>query len=496
MTRGVLSALAVLAALTARLDAQSTDLARRIDQRLDTPPFNRQLWGVALVDEKGKLLYGRNADRMFVPASSTKIVVSAVAAALFSPDFTVKTSIYGSGPVVNGVLQGDLVLYGRGDPTFSKRCYAIDTTSAGACDASSMLRLTDLAAQLARAGVTTVSGDLVGDGSWFEPTLVHPAWENYDLNWWYAAPVSGLGFNDNSIDIEFGGSDTIGAPARLSFAPDFGDIMLENRTRTVAPGEEETIDFFRTPGTMTVWGQGTVAATGRFPRTEHFALPDPNLFAVHALRAALAAHGIAVLGTARSTTDSMAFAIVRRGPPLGEVSSRPLTDWLFPILNTSQGWFAEMTLKQLGRQFGRAGSWEEGLRVERRFLIDSVAVDSTQIALSDGSGLAASNLVSPLAFTQVLRFIRAHPHYATFAAGLPQSGKRGSLRNRFVGTSLEGRVRAKTGTITQVNTLSGYVELAGGKVVTFSVQANHHTLPGALILAQLDSVVVEMARGR
>ena len=485
----------VLDLTSSRLHAQGTSLQKRMDARLDAPPFNRQLWGVALVDEKGTLLYGRNADRLFVPASNTKIVVSAVAAAMLPPDFTVRTSVYGNGPIVNGTLQGDLVLYGRGDPTFSARCYVVDTIAAGACDTSAMLRLGELAAQLARAGITSVSGDVVGDGSWFEPTLVHPAWENYDLNWWYAAPVSGLGFNDNSIDIEYSTTDTVGPPARLTFSPDFGDVTLDNRTRTVPHGEEETIDFFRTAGTLSVWAQGNVEA-GRKVRTEYFALPDPSIFTARALRAALAAQGIAVLGSTRSTTDSMAFELVRRGVPLAEVTSRPLKDWIFPILNTSQNWYAEMTLKQLGKQFGRAGSWDEGLRVERRFLIDSVGVDSTQIALSDGSGLSASNLVSPLAFTQVLRFIRIHPRAATFTAGLPQSGMRGSLKNRFIGTPIEGRVHAKTGSISRTNTLSGWVELESGRVVTFSVQANHHTQPTAAILRQIDSVVVDMVKGR
>lgn len=481
--------------LATPLAAQGTALQKRLDARLDAPPFNRQLWGVALVDEKGTLLYGRNADRLFVPASNTKIVVSAVAAALFPPDFTVRTSVYGSGPVVNGVLQGDLVLYGRGDPTFSQRCYAVDTMVAGACDTDPMQKLNDLAGQLARAGVRSVSGDVVGDGSWFEPLLVHPAWENYDLNWWYAAPVSGLGYNDNSIDIKYSTSDTVGPPATLTFSPDFGDVTLENHTRTVPRGQDETIDFYRTAGTLSVWAQGNVEA-GRRPRTESFALPDPDIFAARALRAALAAQGIAVMGGTRSTTDSMAYEIVRRGLPLAEVSSRPLKDWIFPILNTSQNWYAEMTLKQIGKQFGRAGSWDEGLRIERRFLIDSIGVDSTQVALSDGSGLSASNLVSPLAFTQILRFIRTHPRAATFTAGLPQSGQRGSLKNRFVATPIEGRVRAKTGSISRTNTLSGWVELESGKVITFSVQANHHALRSAMILPQIDSVVVDMARGR
>jgi serine-type D-Ala-D-Ala carboxypeptidase/endopeptidase (penicillin-binding protein 4) len=202
-----------------------------------------------------------------------------------------------------------------------------------------------------------------------------------------------------------------------------------------------------------------------------------------------------VLGPTRSTTDSTAYAALRRTAPLAEASSRPLRDWIFPILNTSQNWFAEMLLKQLGRQFGKAGSWPEGLEVERRFLIDSVRIDSTQFSLSDGSGLSSSNLISPLAFTQLLRYMRRHPRYATFAAGLPQAGLVGSLRNRFVGTPLAGRVRAKSGSISRVITLTGYIELDRGRTLTFSVEANHHAVPSKALLAAIDSVVVEMSRG-
>ena len=494
--RAVLLALVLVTPSSLRVAAaQSPAVARKIDARLDAAPVNRQLWGVALVDEKGKLLYGRNADRLFIPASNTKLVVSAVAAALLPPDFTVNTSVYAAGPVVNGVVQGDLVLYGRGDPTFGVRCFAVDTLLPGACEADGSSQLRALARGLRQAGVTSVSGDLVGDGSYFEPTMIHGGWESYDLNWWYAAPVSGLGYNDNSIDIVYSPADSAGSPARVAFTPDFGDVTLENRTRTTARGGEETIDFFREPGTLLVRATGEVPAGGR-TRTEHFALPDPNLYTARAFRAALAEVGIAVQGGTVSTTDSTAFELARRGVPLAEVRSRPLRDWIFPILNTSQNWYSEMTLKQLGRQFGRAGSWEEGLKVERRFLIDSVGIDSTQVALSDGSGLSASNLVSPLAFTQLLRFMRQHPRYATFEGGLPLAGKRGSLRNRFVGTPIEGRVRAKTGSISRVNTLSGYIEMPDGKTYVFSVMGNHHALPGSKMLNQIDSVVVDLSRTR
>jgi D-alanyl-D-alanine carboxypeptidase/D-alanyl-D-alanine-endopeptidase (penicillin-binding protein 4) len=230
------------------------------------------------------------------------------------------------------------------------------------------------------------------------------------------------------------------------------------------------------------------------PHVESFALPDPGLFAARALRQVLLDAGIAVTGTTRSTIDSTAYAALRNTAPLAEAFSRPLRDWVFPILNTSQNWFAEMLLKQLGKQFGQGGSWPDGLDVERRFLIDSMKVDSTQFSLSDGSGLSSSNLVSPLAFTQLLRFMRQHPRYPTFAAGLPQAGQAGSLQTRFVGTTLAGRVRAKTGSISRVHTLSGYIELDHGRTLTFSILANNHAQPTRAMLAQIDSVVLDMSR--
>ena len=491
----VLSVLSVLSGsvLSGSLSAQS--LPKRIDARLNTPPFDRQLWGVALVDDRGKLLYGRNPRQLFIPASNTKIVVAAVASALLPPDWTVKTSLYPDGPVSGGVVQGDLVLYGRGDPTFGKRCFATDTLREGACETDSFNRLRELVERLRAAGIHEIRGDLVGDGSYFEPLTVHPGWETFDLNWWYAAPVTGLGFNDNSVDFSWGPGIAAGNPAVITMSPDVGDVFFENRTVTVARGGPSDIGdrFFRVPGTLHIWAEGT-AALDQPTRVESFAMPDPNLYTARALRQVLETAGIAVTGTTRSTTDSMLYRQARSARPLAEITSRPLRDWVFPILNRSQNWFAEMLLKQLGRQFGRSGSWDEGLAVERRFLIDSVGVDSTEFRLQDGSGLSSGNLVSPLAFTRILWYIRRHPRAPTFLAGLPQSGQVGSLRNRFLRTPLAGRVRAKDGSIGGVNTLSGFIERPDGKALTFSIEANHHALPGRSVIAWIDSVVVEMGR--
>lgn len=490
MLRRLLSTSVCALALTSPASAQS--LKTRLDRMLDAPPFDRATWGVVLTDSSGRVLYTRNADRLFVPASNTKLVVTAAASALLPPGFRIETSVYGAGPIEDATLHGDLVLYGRGDPGFSERCYGTDTLALGACERAGA-RMDALADSVVARGIRHVAGAVVGDGSFFDGEFLHPDWDTYDVNWWYGSPVGALGINDNAVEIAWRPGPAVDAPAAVSLAPDLGLLRFENRTRTTDSGTATTIDFFRVPGSLDLWGEGTVARDSR-GRTEYFALPDPNLYAAAAFRAALARRGVSVAGPTRATVDSMAYAGARDGPPLVRYASRGRDDLIFPILNTSQNWFAEMLLKTLGRRRGTAGSWEQGLAVERRFLIDSARIDSAAFSLSDGSGLSASNLVSPGAFAQLLRYMWSHPQRAGFLRALPRSGQLGSLRTRFTGTSLEGRVVAKTGSIRHVNSLSGYIERERGGPLIFSVIANNHTVSGRAMLAQIDSIVVAMGR--
>src|SRR5881409_4140874 len=470
-------------------------LEQRLAQLVDAPPFDRATWGIYVVDDRGRVLYQRNADRFSVPASNTKLVVTAAAAVLLPADYRVATSLYVSGRVDDGVLQGDLILYGRGDPTWSERCYATDTLAPGACD-SAFTAIDAIADSLRARGIRRITGKLVGDGSYFEPTLIHYAWNAWDLTWWYAAPVSGLGFHDNSVDFRIDPGPALDAPPVISWSPDLGLITFENRARTVASESTSTIgdNFFRTGGGWSIRAERTVAL-GRKTRVESVALPDPNLYAARALAASLARRGVAVEGGAVATTDSLAYRTVRCcASPLADFQGRPLPDIIFPILNSSQNWFAEMLLKVLGRELKEEGSWEAGLDVERRFLIDSVGIDSTAFALEDGSGLAAGNLVTPHAFTQLLAYMHRHPKRAPFLAALPHSAQPGSLLKRFAGTAVEGRVIAKTGSIDRVNSLSGFIERPTGRTITFSIQANAHAVPYQQMLARIDSIVVEIGK--
>src|SRR6058998_233959 len=276
-------------------------LERRLAQLLDVPPFERATWGLYVVDDRGRVLYQRNADRLSVPASNTKLVVTAAATVLLAADYRVTTSLYVNGRVDAGVLYGDLLLYGRGDPTWSERCYAVDTLAPGACD-STFTAIDAIADSVRAQGIRRITGRLVGDGSYFESTLTHYAWSAWDLNWWYAAPVSGLGFHDNSVDFHVAPGAAVDQPPVITWSPDLGLITFENRARTVAADSATTIgdNFFRKPGAWDVWAEGTVALD-RKPWIESFALPDPNLYAARALAAALMKKGVSVEGGTAST---------------------------------------------------------------------------------------------------------------------------------------------------------------------------------------------------
>ena len=504
MTRSTTLGLALTAAAlgTATLAPPATgqSLAGRLTTRLDTLPLDRHVWGIAVLDPRGRLLYGRNADRLFMPASNTKLLVTAAATWLLPQAWAATTALYADGPIAAGVLRGNLVLYGGGDPTWTSRCYAVEPAPPERCTTDSFETLRRLAATLKQLGLTTVAGAVVGDGSYFEPLLIHPTWETDDLVWSYAAPVSGLGFNENMVIATVTPGSAVGARPVVTVEPDVAAMVVEVAATTAVEGTRTDLDWRRRPEGTGVLLTGSIGRDAA-PDRSQLAVQDPSRYAALALASVLADSGIDVLGGIRSTVDPEATRAARATAPLATATSRPVEDWIFAILNVSQNWMAETLLKQLGKQLGRAGSWAEGLRVERRFLIDSLGIDSTQVMAHDGSGLSAKNLASPLAIATVLTTMRHHRRFAGFAAGLPRSGASGSLRTRFLDTPVATRVLAKTGSIGQVNSLSGYLER--DSVLTpglrpcrvFSIQANHHTLGGRAMIEAIDSIVVETARG-
>ncbi|HEX8905207.1 MAG TPA: D-alanyl-D-alanine carboxypeptidase, partial [Longimicrobiaceae bacterium] len=213
-------------------------LAARIEAVLSRPSLRRADWGIEVRDAaSGRVLYARNADRLFIPASNLKLLVTSTAAHHLAAGYRYRTTVYGTGPVRDGVLEGDLVLYGRGDPLISDRGGHRRTEA-----------WEELADSLLARGIRRVSGGVVADDSYFEPDHLRPDWERYDLRWWYAAPVGALGFNDNSVQVRIAPGE-VGERARVTWEPESDYVTLENRTVTVGAGRPRTADLERVEGT-------------------------------------------------------------------------------------------------------------------------------------------------------------------------------------------------------------------------------------------------------
>ena len=453
-------------------------LSARIEAILARPALRRADWGIEVRDAaSGRVLYARNAGRLFIPASNLKLLVTTTAAHHLGPGYRYRTTLYGTGPVRDGVLEGDLVLYGRGDPLISDRGGRRRTAA-----------WEELADSLLARGIHRVTGGVVADDSYFERDHLRPDWEAYDLRWWYAAPVGALGFNDNSVQIHIAPGQ-VGERARVTWEPESDYVTVENHTVTVGSGHPRTADLERAEGNrIRAYGQ---VPTGSGTDVEYFAVASGAEYAGTTFRETLERKGIAV-----GRSDVRVVADSTRSPaagatPLGTHRSDPLPQVIAPILLNSQNWIAETLLKTVGREVRGEGSWDAGLAVERDFLTRVVGIDSTDLRLRDGSGLSAGNLVTPRAFVRLLAYVNRAPEMAMVRASLPVAGREGSLHSRF--TDLPGRVAAKTGYIGNVDSLSGFVTTDEGRTVIFSIIANKSGQPSGRMKAAIDDVVRAIA---
>lgn len=449
-----------------------------------TGPLARAQWGVAVWDLGAERWVARHeADRYFVPASNLKLVVSATALEQLGAGYEWRTSVYGTAPLgPAGVLEGDLVLYGRGDPNLSGRF------------APSITAIFDaLADSLAARGLERVRGSLLADESHWDADYVRGDWAGYDLLWWYAAPVGALGFNDNAIDFHIRPGEAVGVPPVVEGEPASAFYTLENRAVTGPRGAETTFDLTREPGTNHVVAYGTLPIDAE-PDVEYFAVVDPAGWAATAFREALARRGIAVEGQVRTIsrpTDSPVAAgdTIALAAHVGE----PLARVVESVLGRSQNWHAEQLLKTIGKEIAGEGSWAAGIEVERRTLA-ALGVDTTAFLLKDASGLSSANLVTPEAVVALLAAMRERPSEEAFLSALPVAAESGSLRRRFGGTAAAGRVRAKTGYIENVYSLSGYLTTLTGAEYAFSVIVNQTA--GRSAVEAIDRLIAAIVEGR
>jgi D-alanyl-D-alanine carboxypeptidase/D-alanyl-D-alanine-endopeptidase (penicillin-binding protein 4) len=470
---------------TATTTRTLAELQARISEVLRKPDLTPAMVGIKVSSlQTGRILFEENADKLLRPASNMKLYTVAAALDRLSPDYHFVTSVYAPAkPDVDGAVKGDLIIYGRGDPSLAARFNNGDYFKG----------LDVLAERIAAAGVKRVKGDLVGDESYFMGPRYGSGWEWEDLQWWYGAEVSALTVNDNALDLSVKPALEVGRPAVITTGPPDPLLRISNRVATTAKGSRRDLTVDRDLGqnTMTISGSIPVDDKGY---TAGVGISDPAQLFVYLLRDALARKGVTITGKSRTVDGRSGGSIVPKGAlaltnlqatafpspvELVALQSPPLSLIAAQTLKPSQNLYTELILRTLGTVISpetptRTSRTSEGAGVEvvKRFLREA-GLNPNSLVLSDGSGLSRNDMITAEATLQLLTYMHRHRYASVFRDALPIAGVDGTLRNRFKGTLAENNLRAKTGSLSSAASLSGYVTTAAGETLAFSIMVNN-----------------------
>ena len=490
-----------------------TELRTQIEQIVRQPALEAGFFAVKIVSlDTGAVIFEQDSHKFVRPASNMKIYTVATAFEKLTPDYRFITSVYAKEkPDDEGKVKGDLIIYGRGDPSIAARFN----------DGDYFKGINALADRIVASGVKRIKGDLVGDESYFDGDSFGSGWTWQDLQWSYGAPVSALTVNDNAIDLTVRPGSKAGAPVTITSGPPATSFMtIVNRATTTAKGTRSDLRIHRGLGANTMEISGTVAV-GDDGFTGGIAIPDPALAFVAMLRDALIKRGVKIDGRLRTVTARSGGSIVAPTPsaPTTDAGRMPALPALFEItslpsapfndiaahtLKPSQNLYTELILRTLGKMrksaplpaddTRRASQTDEdaGLAAVRDFL-KQAGVSESQLYLDDGSGLSRSDLIMADATVQLLTYMTKHRYFTQFRDALPIAGVDGTLRNRMKGTPAERNVRAKTGTLSSVASLGGYVTTAAGERLVFSMMLNNYADASALRRDSIDAIAVLLA---
>jgi len=477
----------------------AAQLAPRIAAFLDASPLaRRSFWGVRIVNlADGRVLFERNADRLFLPASNAKLFTTSLALVRLGADYRFETRVLADRtPGEDGCVES-LRLVGGGDPNLSGRAipYRRD-----APPGDPLAAIEDLATQVAARGVRCVSADIVGDDTAYVWQPYPEGWSIDDSVWDYGAPVSALSINDNTLSVTVAPGGQASDPARIILTPPVEYYEIDNRVRTAAGARKVAID--RLPGArqLQIWGALPLQDPGD---TEVLGIDDPALYAAIALRDALVRRGVTIRGEARAVhLYPNQVADLKNGPApepeagveLARRDSAPLVEDLRITDKVSQNLHAEMALRAVAKARRHIGSREAGIAEQHAFL-DEVGIDRGSYTFSDGSGLSRLDLVTPTAAVRLLAYMYHSAVRDAWIGLLPVAGEDGTLHARFAGTAAAGRIFAKTGTLSHVSALSGYARRKNGEMLAFSILVNNYNGPAADVRVAIDRVCTMMLEG-
>lgn len=404
--------------------------------------------GIAVYNTRtGELLDQYDADKAFVPASNLKLFVTAAGLDKLKPDYRFKTEVYTTGQInKKGVLQGDIIVKGYGDPSLSEE------------------DMRNMAKELSNKGITSMTGDILVDDSYYDDDRLGAGWMWDDESYGYNAQISSLAVHENMISLSITPDGSIGETPSLGMNPMTDYVTIHNNVKIVE-GRNNNIVIDRPRGTNTIVISGTIGKQSSAYK-EDVAIDDPALFAGNVWKRALNAEGIDI--TKKKVKVEKTKNIT--GTPVLVHNSKPLSELIVQLNKQSDNFYAEMLLKELGVVAKNEGSFNAGADVIEEFL--KKAEIDTNYRQVDGSGLSRMDLISPKQMAQLLKYVSQQEYKDVFEQSLPIAGVDGTLKSRMIGTSAEKNVHAKTGSMSGVNSLSGYVTDQNGDKLAFSILLN------------------------
>ncbi|MGJ3252817.1 MAG: D-alanyl-D-alanine carboxypeptidase/D-alanyl-D-alanine endopeptidase [Elainellaceae cyanobacterium] len=420
-------------------------------------------------------LYARDAHQFFIPASNAKLLTTAAALTQLRPQFRIRTSVYRdlSASYRDLSASGETVLrvIGRGDPTLTDADLAL------------------LARQIGDRSITHIT-HLMGDDHYFRGSAINPNWEWEDVQAGYGAPASSLILNENEIQVTLTPQD-LGEPLRVDWddPAEAARWRINNRSTTVAVTEPEFVEVGRdfSQPILNVRGQLRVGAR---PDESAVSIPDPTTYFLQRFRQALTAAGISVHQLAIAPDQGS------DGQEIAALDSPPLAELLVNANRDSNNLYAESLLRQMGAiapASPSSSALDDGIALAQATLTQ-LGVDPTSYVMADGSGLSRHNLASPEALVQTLQAMARSPHAQIYRNSLAVAGVNGTLANRFRGTTVAGNLDGKTGGLTGVSSLSGYLNPPGYMPLAFSILIDHSEQPGRVRRAAIDEIVLQMAQ--
>ena len=434
--------------------AGAQTLAQRIDAHIDAPRFAAASWGISVVSlDDGRVVYGHDDTRLMLPASTAKLFTAAFALDRLGADYRTHTYVLAAGEIHRGRLRGALVLRGRGDPTLAGDGWA-----------------DQLAEQVVAAGITRVDGGVVGDDTAFAGPPIGSGWEASDLQTYYGATASGLTVDENTMVAEV-------RDGAVSLTP--GDAAT-----TQAEQPAEHAELYRAPGSS------TLHVLGAQPRKSRLSLPDPALTAARRLEAALEKHDVAVKKEARSVHWPIPAP---GGTQVATLPSPPLSEILSSGLKRSQNMYLQSVFLLAGAEATdqAAPHTEDRAAAALTAWLATRGIGPSATTLEEGTGLSRHDLTTAGSLSHLLTTVDS-PAFRTL---LPLAGVDGTLARRMKGTAAENNVQAKTGSMSYVNALAGYVTTKHGERLAFAIMLNNYkpTDGADPVSSEVDAIAVMLA---